>query len=118
MAPILFEMITPERMLLLGDARVVMLPDSKGDMSVMPGHDAAMKILNPGVFAVTDSNGHRAFVRGSFVQITGDSVLVLIDRALPLEEFTRERLDERSFVRKPCARSCSTTGFATSQITP
>ena len=36
----------------------------------------------------------RAFVRGGFAQITGDSVTLLVERALPPEELTRDSLDE------------------------
>jgi F-type H+-transporting ATPase subunit epsilon len=65
-------------------------------MTVMPGHEATMVMLNPGVIAVTDvqEHGHRAFVRGGFVEITGTSVSVLAERALPPEELTKDRLDE------------------------
>jgi F-type H+-transporting ATPase subunit epsilon len=73
-----------------------MLPATEGDMTVMPGHEAAMVMLNPGIIAVTDTqgHGHRAFVRGGFVEITGESVSVLAERVLPPEELTRDRLDE------------------------
>lgn len=96
MATILFEMISPERVLFSGDVRAVMLPATEGDMTVMPGHEATMAMLNPGVVVVTDvqGHGHRAFVRGGFVEITGSSVTVLTERALPPEELTRDRLDE------------------------
>lgn len=96
MATILFELISPERVLFSGDVRAVMLPATEGDMTVMPGHEATMVMLNPGIVAVTDiqGHGHRAFVRGGFVEITGVSVLVLAERVLPPEELTRDRLDE------------------------
>jgi F-type H+-transporting ATPase subunit epsilon len=95
-ATILFELISPERVLFSGEVRAVMLPATEGDMTVMPGHESTMVMLNPGIIAVTDSqgHGHRAFVRGGFVEITGGSVSVLAERALPPEELTRDRLDE------------------------
>jgi F-type H+-transporting ATPase subunit epsilon len=95
-ANILFELLSPERVLFSGEVRAVMLPATEGDMTVMPGHEATMVMLNPGVIAVTDvqGHGHRAFVRGGFVEITGTSVSVLAERALPPEELTKDRLDE------------------------
>jgi len=95
-ATILFELLSPERVLFSGEVRAVMLPATEGDMTVMPGHETTMATLNPGIIAVTDSqgHGHRAFVRGGFVEITGRSVSVLAERALPPEELTRDRLDE------------------------
>lgn len=96
MATILFELLSPERVLFSGEVRAVMLPATEGDMTVMPSHETTMATLNPGIIAVTDSqgHGHRAFVRGGFVEITGRSVSVLAERALPPEELTRDRLDE------------------------
>ena len=96
MATILFELISPERILFSGEVRAVMLPATEGDITVMPGHEATMVMLNPGVVAVTDTqgHGHRAFVRGGFVEITGSNVSVLAERALPPEELTKDRLDE------------------------
>lgn len=96
MANILFELISPERALFSGEVRAVMLPATEGDMTVMPGHERTMVMLNPGVIAVTDTqgHGHRAFVRGGFVEITGTSVSVLAERALPPEELTKDRLNE------------------------
>lgn len=96
MANMLFELISPERVLFSGEVRAVMLPATEGDMTVMPGHVPMMTTLNPGVIAVTDiqGHGHRAFVRGGFVEVTGGSVTVLAERALPPEELTRDRLDE------------------------
>jgi F-type H+-transporting ATPase subunit epsilon len=93
---LLFELISPERVLFSGDVRAVMLPATEGDMTVMPGHEPTMVMLNPGIIAVTDSqgHGHRAFVRGGFVEITNSGVSVLAERALPPEELTRDRLNE------------------------
>jgi F-type H+-transporting ATPase subunit epsilon len=95
-ANILFELISPEKVLFSGEVRAVMLPATEGDMTVMPGHEATMVMLNPGVIGVTDvqGHGHRTFVRGGFVEITGTSVSVLAERALPPEELTKGRLDE------------------------
>jgi len=95
-ATLLFELISPERILFSGEVRAVMLPATEGDMTVMAGHEPTMVMLHPGIIAVTDvqGHGHRAFVRGGFVEITGRSVSVLAERALPPEELTRDRLDE------------------------
>ncbi|EIM29421.1 ATP synthase F1 subunit epsilon [Microvirga lotononidis] len=96
MATLLFELISPERVLFSGDVRAVMLPATEGDMTVMPGHEPTIVMLNPGIVALTDAqgHGHRAFVRSGFVEITNSGVSVLAERVLPPEELTRDRLDE------------------------
>jgi F-type H+-transporting ATPase subunit epsilon len=92
----LFELISAERVLFSGDVRAVMLAATEGDMTVMPGYEPTISMLNPGVIAITDveGRGHGTFVRGGLVEITGHSVSVLTERALPPEELTRDRLDE------------------------
>lgn len=96
MATILFELLSPERVLFSAEVRAVMLPATEGDMTVMPGHEPTMVMLHPGIVVMTDvqGHGHRAFVRGGFAEITGDSVTLLAERALPPEELTRDSLDE------------------------
>ncbi len=96
MANIQFELISPERVLFSGLVRMVVLPGAEGEMTVMPGIQPTMTMLNPGFIVATDTQGqgHRAFVAGGMAQITGDSVSVLADRALPVTELTRDHLDE------------------------
>lgn len=96
MANMLFELISPERIMFSGEVGAVMLPATEGDMTVMPGHEPTMVMLNPGIIAVTDTqgHGHRAFVRGGFVEITSSGVSVLAERALPPEELTKDGLDD------------------------
>jgi F-type H+-transporting ATPase subunit epsilon len=39
-ANILFELISPERVLFSDEVRAVLLPATEGDMTVMPGHQS------------------------------------------------------------------------------
>ncbi|QFU14784.1 ATP synthase F1 subunit epsilon [Microvirga thermotolerans] len=96
MADILFELVSPERILFSGAVRAVMMPGSEGDMTVMSGHEPAIVALQPGIIVVTDvqGHGHRAFVRGGIAEVTGGSVTILAERALPPEELSRESLEE------------------------
>ena len=50
-------------------------------MTVMARHQPTMVMLHPGIIAVTDvqGHGHRAFVQGGFIKITGSSVSVLAE---------------------------------------
>lgn len=92
--PMLFELISPERVVFSGTMRAVMLPGVSGDMTVMPGHEPAVVGLNVGFVIATDvqGHGHRGFVRGGLAQIKGDAVLVLAEHVLPPEELTHESL--------------------------
>lgn len=96
MAGMLFELITPERIVFSGTVRAVMLPSVSGDMTVMPGHEPTVAALNVGFIVATDvqGHGHRGFVRGGLAQINGDSLLVLAEYVLPPEELTRDSLEQ------------------------
>ncbi|WP_112662780.1 ATP synthase F1 subunit epsilon [Microvirga flavescens] len=96
MADIMFELVSPERVIFSGVVRAVMLPAIAGDMTIMAGHEPTIAGLQSGFITVTDvrEHGHRAFIRGGFAEITGESVTVLADWVLPPDELTRERLHE------------------------
>ncbi|NIX77262.1 ATP synthase F1 subunit epsilon [Microvirga terricola] len=96
MAVLKLELLSPERVILLGEAEAVMLPGVDGDMTILPGHAPLVAQLQAGLVVVTDAQGHgqRAFVGGGLAEITGASVTVLANRALPPEELSRERLEE------------------------
>ena len=47
-----FELVSPERILLSGEAEQVLLPGSEGDMTLLPGHAPVISTLRPGVLDV------------------------------------------------------------------
>ncbi|MEP0940498.1 MAG: F0F1 ATP synthase subunit epsilon [Rhizobiaceae bacterium] len=92
-----FELVSPERLLLSGDAEMVTIPGVEGDMGVLARHAAVMTSLRPGLVGVTMSDGTQNdyFVRGGFADITPTSVTVLAEFALPKAEVTKEIWDEQ-----------------------
>src|SRR4051812_13074932 len=96
MALLIAELITPAGVVFEGEVRSVVLSGVEGDMTVLPGHAPVMTLLFPGLIFATDAEGkgRRAFVSGGVVVITGAKVTVLAERALPVEELTRERIDK------------------------
>jgi len=92
-----FELVSPERLLLSGDAEMVTIPGVEGDMGVLAKHAAVMTSLRPGLVGVTMGDGSQSdyFVRGGFADITPDSVTVLAEFAVPKQEMTRELWDEQ-----------------------
>lgn len=92
-----FELVSPERLLLSGDAEMVTIPGVEGDMGVLARHAAVMTSLRPGLVGVTMGDGTQNdyFVRGGFADITPTSVTVLAEFALPKQEVTKEIWDEQ-----------------------
>ncbi|MGO4525196.1 F0F1 ATP synthase subunit epsilon [Microvirga sp. 2MCAF35] len=96
MATLLLGLIAQERILFSGEVRAVMLPASEGDMTFMPGHEPTMVMLNPGIIAATDVQGHwPPRLRAGRVRRDHQHRRVGSGQAaLPPEELTRDRLDE------------------------
>ena len=92
-----FELVSPERLLLSGEAEMVTIPGVEGDMGVLARHAAVMTSLRPGLVGVKMGDGSESayFVRGGFADITPTSVTVLAEFALPKEEVTKEVWEEQ-----------------------
>ena len=96
MALLFAELITPESVVFEGEVRSVVLSGVEGDMTVLSGHAPMVTLLFPGMVFATDAEGkgRRAFVRGGVVEITGAKVTILAERVLPIEELTRDQIDD------------------------
>ena len=91
-----FDLVSPERRLLSGDAKAVRIPGADGDMTAMPDHAPTVTTLRPGVLTVEMDGGEQAFaVTGGFAQISAEGTTVLAEEALPTGEVTAEFLNER-----------------------
>ena len=84
-----FELVSPERVLLAGEAEQVLLPGSEGDMTILPGHAPLISTLRPGVIDVVRDGGKaRIFVRDAFAQVEQDRLTVLAEKAFDASELT------------------------------
>lgn len=95
-----FELVSPERLLLSGEAEMVTIPGTEGDMGILAKHAAVMTSLRPGLVGAKMGDGSEStyFVRGGFADITPDSVTVLAEFALPKDEMTKEIWEEQKRV--------------------
>ena len=95
MASLSFELVAPERVVFSGEVEAVLLPGTEGDMTILPGHAPLMTALKAGFVVVTThpDEGRRVFVKGGFAEVNASGVVVLAERATPLEDLTPEKLD-------------------------
>lgn len=88
-----FELVSPERVLLSGDAEQVVLPGSEGDFAVLVGHAPVIATLRPGMIDATVGGAkRRLFVKAGFAEVEPDRLTVLAQMALDLEQLDVGRL--------------------------
>ena len=82
-----FELVSPEKVLLAGEAEQVQLPGAEGDMTILPGHSPLISTLRPGVIDVVLAGGRsRIYVRQAFAQVEPDRLTVLAEKAQDVAE--------------------------------
>ncbi|MDR7036026.1 F-type H+-transporting ATPase subunit epsilon [Methylobacterium sp. BE186] len=96
MADLFAELVSSDRVAFAGEVRSVVLLGIEGDMTILPGHAPLLTMLHPGIVFATDAagTGRRAFVRGGFAEVAGDRLTILAELVLPVEELTRDQLEE------------------------
>ena len=90
----LFELVTPTRMLVTAEADEVVAPGVEGYFGVLPGHAAFLTTLAPG--EVTYRSGqteHHVAVAGGFAEVGAERVIILAENAERPEEIDRERAE-------------------------
>ncbi|MCT1450806.1 F0F1 ATP synthase subunit epsilon [Corynebacterium sp. p3-SID1194] len=89
MAEITAHLVSVERMLWSGDAKVVTAQTSEGEIGVLPGHEPFLgQLKENGVVTITPVDGDKivAAVQGGFVSVTGNKVTILADYAIFADE--------------------------------
>lgn len=78
-------LIAPERSLYDGDAQSVVAPAYDGLVGVLPGHAPFLTLLGSGTLVIAQPGTSERFtVAGGFLQVVGDVVRVVAERAEPL----------------------------------
>jgi F-type H+-transporting ATPase subunit epsilon len=88
-----FELVTPERVALSGEARQVVVPGLEGRFTVLPGHAPVISTLRPGMVevALEGADRRRFFVKGGIVELDGVQLTILAERVLEEEAMDAQR---------------------------
>lgn len=82
-----FELVSPERVLLLVDADTAMVPGAEGDFTVLAGHAPLISALRPGLLEVESAAGKKQiFVKSGFADVNASTVTVLAETAFDLAD--------------------------------
>ena len=93
--PIRCEIVSQDRMVFEGDADIVVLPGTDGEMGILPNHSPLLTTLKFGVVKVRFNQDEEIFtVAGGVAEIQPDIVTILADAAENVEEIDIARAEE------------------------
>jgi F-type H+-transporting ATPase subunit epsilon len=75
------EIITPEKSLFAGDAKLVQLPGIDGSFEIMNNHAPIISTLSNGKIKVVEPNGNKLFfdIEGGMVEASENNVSILAE---------------------------------------
>jgi len=82
------DVITPDGPVYGGDAEIVVVPGTAGELGVLANHAPLVSTLKPGEMHVTDPEGtrHEFATDGGFVSVRKNETLVLVGEAVPTDQ--------------------------------
>jgi F-type H+-transporting ATPase subunit epsilon len=92
----LFELVSPERLIISKDVSMVVVPGTEGLFGVLPRHTSVLSALAPGVIDIYEEDviTERVFVINGFAEVTGERCTVLAEDVIPVDKLNPEELEE------------------------
>ena len=92
---LLFELVSPERLVLSRPVEMVVIPGMEGDFGALPGHAPLISELRPGLIVVFDGGQaqDRIFVAGGFAEVAGERCTVLAEQAVAIGQIDRSAVE-------------------------
>ena len=88
-----FELVTPERLLLAGEAEQVVIPGVEGDFAVLSGHAPVISTLRAGILEITMTDAkRRVFVKKGIAEADSERLTILAQTAIDVDEFDSQRI--------------------------
>ncbi len=90
------DLVSPEKLLVSRLVKSVQVPGLEGDFEVLPDHAPVLSTIRPGVLVITETSGaeKKFYVRGGFVEMSGENMSVLAEYAIPLEQLNPAKLEQ------------------------
>lgn len=83
------DIVTPAQLLYTQECYMVVVPGELGSMGFMPGHAPLVSSLADGqarVYSDASTVAQTYALQGGYVQVTGEKVIILADKAIPVSE--------------------------------
>ena len=92
---LLFELVTPERLVLSQMVEMVVVPGSEGNFGALFGHAPLISTVRPGTVDIYEGRNviERIFVVGGIAEVTPERCTVLADEAMAPSSLDRTRLE-------------------------
>jgi F-type H+-transporting ATPase subunit epsilon len=92
---VLFELVTPEELLVSTEVDMVVVPGTEGNFGVLPGHAPFISTIRPGTIDIYEGRtiAERIFVVGGIAEVTPERCTILADEAMTPDELDRTALD-------------------------
>jgi len=89
-----FELVSPEKLLMSEDVISVLVPGAEGEFTVFAHHAPVLSTMRAGLLDVKLADGadKRIFIRGGFAEVQPESMTVLAQQAINLDELDRDWL--------------------------
>lgn len=93
--PIRCEIVSQDRMVWEGDADIVVIPGTAGEMGILPSHAPLLSTLKFGILKVRHKGEEDVFtIAGGVVEVQPDLITVLADSAENVAEIDVARAEE------------------------
>lgn len=107
MATIKIDVVSAEESIFSGDAELVSLPGTSGELGILPGHQPLITLIRPGFVRIHlsgQSEVEKVFVAGGVLEVQPDRVTVLADTAVRSKDLdeakTKMDLEEAKNLRQ------------------
>ena len=92
-----FELVSPEKLLVSGDASQVLIPGTEGYFQVLANHAPFMSTIKPGVIEVkmADGEASRYVVFGGFADVSPNGLSILAEHAVNVKELNKDEIARR-----------------------
>lgn len=89
------EIVSQDKKVFVGDATMVVLPGSEGEMGILPHHAPLLTSLKFGVITVKGTHESQFFtVSGGIADVSPDGVIVLANAAEDVDEINIQRAED------------------------
>ncbi len=95
--PFAFELVSPEKQLVSGEASAVLIPGTEGYFQVLADHAPTMSTIKPGVIEVSMADGDttKYVVFGGFADVSPRGLTILAEHSVNVEDINSDDIKKR-----------------------